>query len=65
MRFACRCARCVSEATGEKLIRREDIDPDVYPTAIKPVGNYASAVEWSDGHTTSIYPHETLLEMFS
>lgn len=65
LRFACRCARCVSEATGEKLIRREDIDPDVYPTAIKPVGNYASAVEWSDGHTTSIYPHETLLEMFS
>ena len=64
LRFACRCALCVSETTGEKLIRREDIDPDVYPETIKPVGNYASAVTWSDGHKSSIYPHDLLIELF-
>ena len=64
LRLACRCALCVSETTGEKLIRREDIDPDVYPESIKPVGNYASAVTWSDGHTSSIYPHDLLIEVF-
>lgn len=64
LRYACRCALCVSETTGEKLIRREDIDPDIYPTQIKPVGNYAAAVEWSDGHKSSIYPYDYLQELF-
>ena len=64
LRFACRCAQCVSESTGEKLIRREDIDPEIYPTAIKPVGNYAAHVEWSDGHRSSIYPYDYLIELF-
>ncbi|MCH8513056.1 MAG: P-loop NTPase [Kiritimatiellae bacterium] len=64
LRFACRCALCVSENTGERLITREDIDPDVYPGQIKAVGNYAAAVEWSDGHTSSIYPFDYLIELF-
>jgi len=64
LRFACRCAQCVSESTGERLIRREDIDPDIFPTNIKPVGNYAAHVEWSDGHRSSIYPYDYLIECF-
>jgi len=64
LRYVCRCAACVSETTGEKLIRPEDIDPDIYPTAIQPVGNYAASVQWSDGHRSSIYPYDYLRELF-
>jgi len=64
LRFACRCAACVSESTGERLIRREDIDPDIYPTEIKEVGRYAASVSWSDGHRSSIYPYDYLQDTF-
>ena len=64
LRFACRCASCVSENTGEQLIKREDLDPDVYPTEILPVGRYAASVKWSDEHRSSIYPYEYLEERF-
>jgi Mrp family chromosome partitioning ATPase/DUF971 family protein len=64
LRFACRCAECVSEHTGERIIKQEDIDPDVYPTEIQPVGRYAANVRWSDGHRSSIYPYEVLIETF-
>jgi len=64
LRYACRCASCVSETTGEKLIRPEDIDSDIYPTAIQPVGNYAASVHWSDGHRSSIYPYDYLQDLF-
>jgi Mrp family chromosome partitioning ATPase/DUF971 family protein len=64
LRLACRCAECVSEHTGEKLIRAEDIDPDVYPTEIQPIGRYASNVKWSDGHRSSIYPFDYLETTF-
>lgn len=64
LRFACRCAACVSENTGEQLVKREDLDPDVYPTEILPIGRYAASVKWSDEHRSSIYPYEYLEERF-
>jgi Mrp family chromosome partitioning ATPase/DUF971 family protein len=64
LRFHCRCAACVSEHTGERMIKREDIDPDVYPTEILPVGRYAASVKWSDNHRSSIYPYDYLEETF-
>jgi DUF971 family protein len=32
----------------------------VKPAEIKPVGRYAMAIRWSDGHATGIYSHEYL-----
>jgi DUF971 family protein len=32
----------------------------VRPVAIRPVGRYAIQIDWSDGHTTGIYPFDRL-----
>lgn len=64
LRCACRCAACVSEHTGEQILDPEEVDPDVYPTEILPIGRYAASVKWSDEHRSSIYPYEYLEERF-
>jgi Mrp family chromosome partitioning ATPase/DUF971 family protein len=61
LRRRCRCAACVDEMTGEALLKPEQVAPGIYPTGIQPMGNYAVAVTWSDGHASSIYPHEMLV----
>ncbi len=60
LRLRCRCADCVDEHTGAPLLQPEKVPPDIHPVVIKPVGNYAVSIQWSDGHY-SIYPYETLL----
>ena len=59
LREACRCAHCVNEMTGEKVVRPEDITDDIKPENISPLGNYAVTISWSDGHS-SIFPYEML-----
>ena len=61
MRIACRCAGCIDELSGALLIRKTEIDPEVYPTKIEEKGNYAVAIVWSDGHRSSIYPYKRLM----
>ena len=61
IRRRCRCARCIEEMTGKRILQDEDVPDDIYPTGIQPVGNYAVAIQWSDGHTSSIYPYDMLL----
>ena len=60
LRRRCRCAACINELTGEAILKPESVPDDIYPTSIQPMGNYAVAVQWSDGHTSSIYPYEAL-----
>ena len=62
-RCACKCALCVDEMTGKPLLRKETIKEGVHPVRMKPVGNYAVAVEWSDGHKSSIYPWSSLVSL--
>ena len=64
LRLICQCAVCVDEMTGERKIHREDLDPELYPTNIAPTGNYAAAVEWSDGTTSCIFPFDRIVETF-
>ena len=64
LRLICQCAVCVDEMTGERKIHREDLDPELYPTNIAPTGNYAAAVEWSDGTTSCIFPFDRIVEAF-
>lgn len=63
LRRACRCANCVEEFSGRPLLKPEDVPDNTYPLRMQPMGNYAIAIQWSDGHSSSIYPYETLLTL--
>lgn len=60
LRLNCRCALCIDELSGALLIKKEEIDREVFPSKIEEKGNYAVAVVWSDGHKSSIYPYKRL-----
>lgn len=62
LRRQCRCARCVHEFTGERMLRDMDVADTIVPSSMQPMGNYAVAIQWSDGHS-SIYPYEMLREL--
>jgi len=63
LRRKCRCANCIEEFSGKPLLRPEDVPDNVYPLRMQPMGNYAVAIQWSDGHSSSIYPYDMLIEM--
>ncbi len=63
LRVRCPCAGCVDEMTGKRTLRSENVAPDVYPLAIRYVGRYALKFEWSDGHSTGIYPFRYLRDL--
>jgi len=63
LRRRCRCAHCVEEFSGRPILKPEDVPDNVYPVRLQPMGNYAMAIQWSDGHSSSIYPYEMLLEL--
>ncbi len=60
LRLACACAQCVDEWTGAGRLDPARIPEDVHPLRIEGVGRYALQIEWSDGHTTGIYPYRRL-----
>ena len=60
LRLSCRCALCVNEMTGEKTLREKDIPSDIAAKEIIPLGNYALGITWSDGHSSGIYPYESI-----
>jgi DUF971 family protein len=53
----------VDEMTGERTLRPESVPEGVHPLAIRYVGRYALGFDWSDGHTTGIYPFEYLRDL--
>jgi ATP-binding protein involved in chromosome partitioning len=55
LRLACRCAGCIEETSGRPLLEPSTIAANVRAKGINLIGNYAIAIEWSDGHTTGIY----------
>jgi prepilin-type processing-associated H-X9-DG protein len=60
LRYACPCAVCVHEWTGEKLLDPSRVSADIRPKQIAQVGAYALRFTWSDGHMTGIYPFSLL-----
>jgi len=60
LRRMCPCAYCVSEETGERTLRPEQIPEDVRPVRIDSVGRYALTIVFSDGHDSGIYPFDAL-----
>lgn len=65
LRDSCKCALCVDEYSGEKTLKAEDIPEDIHGQEAVPLGNYAVSIQWSDGHTSSIYPYKTLKALSS
>lgn len=61
LRDNCRCALCVDEYTGKKTLDTKDIPDDIHGLKAVKLGNYAVSIQWSDGHSSSIYPYKALL----
>ena len=55
LRLACRCAHCVEETSGRPLLDPTSVAETVRARSIQLMGQYAVAIEWSDGHTSGIY----------
>jgi DUF971 family protein len=69
LRDKCPCATCREKrnapappATQLPIITAAQIEP-LRITAMKPVGNYAYSIDFSDGHNTGIYTLESLREL--
>jgi DUF971 family protein len=60
LRENCACAECIHEWTGEKLISRDRIPPDIRPVSVTAVGNYAVSIRFSDGHGSGVYSFDLL-----
>jgi ATP-binding protein involved in chromosome partitioning len=60
LRDSCKCALCVDEYSGEKTLKAEDIPSDIHGLESIPLGNYAVSIQWSDGHSSSIYPYKSI-----
>lgn len=63
LRCACPCASCIDEFTGRKILDPAAVPPDVAPTQMSFVGNYALKIVWSDGHSTGLYTFDQLAEI--
>jgi DUF971 family protein len=68
LREACPCATCREKRKAPSspallpILSEADIRP-LRITAMRPVGNYAYSIDFSDGHHTGIYTLESLREM--
>ena len=63
LRLACACAECVDEWSGEVHRAKDRVPQDIAPIGIQSGGRYAIQIDWSDGHTTGIYPFERLRKL--
>ena len=60
LRLACRCALCVEEMSGRKLLDPKTVRADVSPQQIQSIGNYALGFHWNDGHNSGIHSFNDL-----
>ncbi|KAM1155460.1 hypothetical protein ACFX13_026944 [Malus domestica] len=54
-----RSAQSVDEWTGEQKLQFADVPEDIEPEEIRPMGNYAVSITWSDGFS-QIAPYDQL-----
>ena len=66
LRDCCPCATCREKRTQQSqsssllpIITQAEIEP-LRILGMKPVGNYAYSIQFSDGHDTGIYTYELL-----
>lgn len=63
LRGSCRCAVCVNEVTGQRVVFPENIPENIRALEARPVGRYALQFVWSDGHDSGIYTFDYLREL--
>lgn len=63
LRQNCPCAGCVDEWTNKRTLDPEKVPSDLTIKELAPVGNYAFALVFSDGHGTGIYNWKHLREL--
>jgi ATP-binding protein involved in chromosome partitioning len=63
LRASCQCASCVNEYTGEPMLDKHSIPDDIRPLGVQRVGNYALAIEWSDGHSSGFFPYTRIRDL--
>lgn len=63
LRGNCRCASCVDEITGARIVFPEHISESIRAVEARAVGRYALQFVWSDGHDSGIYTFEYLREL--
>jgi DUF971 family protein len=65
LREECRCALCVDENTGRRILDPADVPESIRPTNAGFSGNYALKIAWSDGHNTGLYTWDHLRELIT
>ena len=63
LRRAGRCARCVNEWTGERVLRPEAVSDEVEIGDLDLVGRYALNFRFTDHHDSGIYSFRYLREL--
>lgn len=63
LRAACGCALCIDELTQKPLLDPATIPETIQAEQVQLVGNYAVAVDWSDGHNTGYFSFRTIREL--
>lgn len=63
LRGECRCARCVNEITGLRILDPRTLVEDLTITGAEHVGRYGVKFMFSDRHDDGIYTWERLREL--
>ena len=65
LRVGCQCAVCVDEFSGKRKLDPDRIPADIHAQEIKPLGNYALYIRWSDGHQSGFFPYPLIRQLTS
>ncbi|MFQ5933206.1 MAG: DUF971 domain-containing protein [Dehalococcoidia bacterium] len=65
LREECRCANCVDEWSGKRILDVSKIPEEIQALDFIEVGRYAIQILWSDAHETGIYSFELLKSLCS
>ena len=60
LRGECRCAKCINEWTGQRILDVKALPHDIHALDYIELGRYAIQILWSDAHETGIYSFELL-----
>lgn len=63
LRCQCRCAACIDEVTGRRILDERSVPEDVQARIYQGIGHYGVQFVWSDGHSTGIYPLTLLRDL--
>lgn len=63
LRCDCRCAACVDENTGIRILDVDAVPKDIGVGQLRLVGNYALKLTFTDGHDNGLFTWEHLRDL--